>query len=260
MRDSQQVTRPVRARTRPGRLAAVDAWLTASEPALIRPGARVVDFGFGETPVTTLEWAQTLPDEVTVVAVEQDAGRVEAARETAAGRLQLVHGGFEALAALAPVTVVRAMNVLRAYPADQIDAAHAALGAPVCDRGIVIEGSTDTAGDVTVAYVLRKHGMALVREALLFHTTFARGFSPWLFRDSLPRDLRRSVKPGSAIFAFLSTWHAAFEATSGPIETRFAHSVIALPAATSWGAGALRWALQHAHGTDEEVRLRSEIR
>ncbi len=231
--------RSVRARTRAGRLTIIDQWLALHEAALLHPNATVVDFGFGETPVTTLEWAATLVPTITVIAIERDTARVDAAR--ASPRLRALHGGFEALAALAPVTVVRAMNVLRAYPLEDIAAAHAALGAPLIDGGLVIEGSSDPEGHVTVAHVLRKRGGALHREAMLFHTTFARGFGPWLFRDYLPRDLRRSVKPGTPLFDFFTTWHAAFEQTSGSPTERFEASISALPGASSWAHGTLRW-------------------
>ena len=233
--------RPVRARTRPGRLAVTERWLAQHEPALLAPGSRVIDFGFGETPVTTLEWAAALSPQVTVIAVEREASRVDAARSHGT-RLTLVHGGFEALPSLAPVTAVRAMNVLRAYPLEQIADAHRALAAPLIEGGLVIEGSTDVAGDLTVAHVLRKRGPDLLREHLLFHTTFAHGFAPRQFRDHLPRDLRRSVKPGTRLFDFLRDWHSAFEQTRGELSSRFAQSLAALgPEVSSWESGALQW-------------------
>jgi len=233
--------RPVRARTRSRRLAVTERWLALHEPALLSAGARVIDFGFGESPITSLEWADALGPHVTVIAVERDASRVEAAREHG-GRLTLVHGGFEALPRLAPVTVVRAMNVLRAYPPEQVLTAQQALAAPLSEGGIVIEGSTDLAGDLTVAHVLRKRGAELLRERLLFHTTFTYGFAPWQFRDHLPRDLRRSVKPGTGLYDFLSAWHSAFEGTRGELASRFAYSLSALgPEVSSWEPGALQW-------------------
>lgn len=229
----------MRARTRPGRLAVIDRWLTLHEPQLITAGTAVIDFGFGETPVTTHEWAHAISAKV--IGVERDLALIEAARRTHP-TLQLVHGGFEALASLAPATVVRAMNVLRGYPATAIASAHQALAAPLIDGGVLLEGSCDTEGHVTVAHVLRKRGPQLLREALVFHTTFERGFSPWLFRDWLPRDLRRSATPGTPIFDFLAAWHAVFETTRGPIETRFAESVTRTPELTLWETGGARWA------------------
>jgi hypothetical protein len=45
------------------------------------------------------------------------------------------------------------------------------------------------------------------------HTDGERGFSPWLFRDVLPRELRRDVKPGTAVHRLLSDWEVAWQAT-----------------------------------------------
>jgi hypothetical protein len=124
-----------------------------------------------------------------------------------------VKGDFSSCATLGPTSVLRAMNVLRGYREEEVDPIHTALGAGLVEGGLLMEGSTDTEGHVTVAWLLRKTGATLVREALLFHTDFSRGFSPWLFRDWLPRHLRRSVKPGTAIHDLFSRWEARAAAT-----------------------------------------------
>ena len=62
-----------------------------------------------------------------------------------------------------------------------------------------------------VTHLLRRRGKVIHREGLLFATDFSRGFSPLLFRDWLPRDLRRRVKSGEGIFSFLMGWQNAFE-------------------------------------------------
>ena len=227
--------RPVRSRTRPGRLAAIDAFL-GPMPA----GSTVIDFGFGESPITTLEWANTLGPAVTVIAVERDVAHVQAA-QASASPVTFVCGGFNGLRSLAPAAVVRAMNVLRAYPLEHITQAHRALAAPLADQGRLIEGSTDTGGSVTTAHVFRRDGSALTHEGLLFHTNFSRGAGPWLFRDSLPRDLRRSATPGTPIFEFLSHWHRRFEATGGTLTNRFAESARELTGVSLWAPGGLFW-------------------
>ena len=51
----------LRARTRPGRLRALDAWLLHFAPELLDGRGALVDVGFGESPVTTEEWARTAP-------------------------------------------------------------------------------------------------------------------------------------------------------------------------------------------------------
>jgi precorrin-6B methylase 2 len=217
------VSRSVRPRTRAGRLSALDAWLRAEGAALLSPGATLIDFGFGESPVTTEEWAASAPG-CRVIGVD--------ARPASSASVELVVGDFHACARFAPLSVVRAMNVVRAYREDEVDAIRAALGAGVIEGGLVIDGSTDTEGHVLAAWLLRKRGPSLVKEALLFHTDFSRGFSPWLFRDWLPRDLRRSVKPGTWIHGALSAWDAR---TAGETpRDRFSSSLGGAVTATPW--------------------------
>lgn len=239
------VDRPVRARTRAGRLAALDAWVCHERAAVLRPGGVVLDVGFGAEPVTTLELAaavRAVEPGLEVVGVERDAARVREAEG-----VRLVHGAFASLAALGPACLVRAMNVLRGYREEDVPAIHAALGAAAGDGGLVLEGSADTDGHVMTAWVLTKRGGALSRDALLLHTDFARGFSPWLFRDWLPRDVRRRVKPGEPVHALLSAWAAAVDALGPGREPRerFEASVDAVAGleASAWerANGYARW-------------------
>lgn len=146
--------------------------------------------------------------------------------------MELLAGDFATCATLGPTAVVRAMNVLRGYREEEVPAIHAALGAGLVEGGLLLEGSTDTEGHVSVVSLLRRRAGGLVREALLFHTDFARGFSPWLFRDWLPRDLRRRAQPGTAIHSLLSRWE---ERTHGRTpQERFANSVNGDLEATAW--------------------------
>lgn len=228
--------RAVRPRTRAGRLASLDAWLCAEAPELLDGRGAIVDFGFGLTPVTTFELAQTVRavnPALRVVGVEREA------HEAVPG-LELVVGDT---AALAPISVLRAMNVVRGYREDEVDALHAGLGAGVIDGGLVLEGSSDTEGHVTVTWLLRKRAGALVRESLLFHTDFSRGFSPWLFRDWLPRDLRRRATPGTPIHTLLTKWNARVVGES-PRE-RFESSLQGDVESTAWerAHGFARWRL-----------------
>lgn len=135
------------------------------------------------------------------------------------------------------------MNVARGLREDEVPGLHAALGAPIIEGGLLIEGSTDTEGAVLCAWLLRKRGSELVKEALLFHTDFSRGFSPWLFRDWLPRDLRRAVKPGSWIHDALTRWEARSAGQSG--QERLSSSIGEDVTATDW---------ERAHGYARLVR------
>jgi hypothetical protein len=212
-------------------LAALDAWLVHSCPELLDGRGLIVDFGYGESPITTLELAEAIGRPVT--GIEQTVSLSLRGGERVGERgCHFLEGDFATCATLGPTSVVRAMNVLRGYREEEVPALHEALGAALIEGGLLLEGSTDTEGHVTVVGLMRKRSGHLRREALLFHTDFSRGFSPWLFRDWLPRDLRRSVRPGTAIHSLLSTWDSQVQG-DGPRE-RFAASVYGVVEATAW--------------------------
>ncbi|MBZ4421946.1 methylase [Myxococcus sp. RHSTA-1-4] len=214
-----------RGRTSRGRLRALDAYLCRFEPELLSrrdgPWARAVfvDVGFGEHPWTTLESAEAfraLQPEMTVIGVELDAERARAAGAHADARTHFRQGGFELpLLEDEPARLVRAMNLLRQGPPERVPEVHRTLGRYLLPSGLLVEGSSDATGAILTAHLLRRRPEdaepSLTREALLFHTDFSHGFAPLLFRDWLPRDLRRRVRPGEPIHAFFSEWAAAWE-------------------------------------------------
>ena len=177
----------------------------------------LVDVGFGVSAVTTSEFAAAFPSHE-VVGLEQDASRVAAA-SVEFPSLTLVTGGLEAVSREA--LVVRIANVARGLSKDGAAALHASVVSKLVDGGVCLEGSTDVEGHVSTFWVLRRSGASLLREALVFHTDGARGFSPWLFRDVLPRELRRDVRPGTPVHALLTGWTASWELarTSSPLES-----------------------------------------
>ncbi|QSQ16861.1 methylase [Myxococcus landrumensis] len=214
-----------RGRTSPGRLRALDAYLCRFEPDLL---TRVdgpwthgvfVDVGFGEHPWTTMESAEafrSLHPGLSVVGVELDAARAQAAQIHSGPRTHFRPGGFELpLMADESARLVRAMNVLRQGPVERVSEVHHTLGRFLLPSGLLVEGSADPEGSVLTAHLLRRpaNGADLppTREALLFHTTFRHGFAPWQFRDWLPRDLRRRVRPGEPMHAFFQSWNEAWQ-------------------------------------------------
>jgi hypothetical protein len=214
---------PTRGRTARGRLRALDAYLCRFERELLErregPWARAVfaDVGFGEQPWTTLESAaafRALNPELTVVGVELEPERAEAAATAhAEARTHFRQGGFALpLGPDEPARLVRAMNLLRQGPPERVPEVHRTLAHFLLPSGLLVEGSADTSGAVLVAHLLRRTPQAEspVREALLFHTDFSRGFAPLLLRDWLPRDLRRRVRPGEPIHAFFAAWEDAW--------------------------------------------------
>ncbi|WP_342380727.1 methylase [Myxococcus stipitatus] len=214
-----------RGRTSPGRLRALDAYLCRFEPGLLTrtdgPWAHgvFVDVGFGEHPWTTLESAEafrSLHPELSVVGVELDAARAQAAQVHAGPRTHFRQGGFELpLTTDEPARLMRAMNVLRQGPVERVPEVHHTLGRFLLPSGLLIEGSADPEGSVLTAHLLRRPSddadLPPTREALLFHTTFRHGFAPWQFRDWLPRDLRRRVRPGEPMHDFFQAWNEVWQ-------------------------------------------------
>ena len=208
-------TKITRGKTQPERLALLDRYLVQREWQLIeRAEGPAVDVGFGEFAYTTAEMARRfreLDADLEVVGVEADEHRVARAAQ-AYPDIAFATGGFPLIDHLArPARLVRAMNVLREYhPSKALDA-YADWGRALVDGGLLVVGTSDKIGDVMTAMLLRKDGDTLERESLLYLTTLEHGFGPWMFRDWLPRDLRRAVGEGDAVYSFFEAWAAAFQ-------------------------------------------------
>ncbi len=121
--------------------------------ALLAPASAplVVDLGYGALPVTTLELAARLRAvraDLQVVGLEIDPQRVATARAAAErSEVQNVEfglGGFE-LAGLRPV-LVRAFNVLRQYPAEDVNAAWSTMRRSLAPGGLIVDGTCDELG------------------------------------------------------------------------------------------------------------------
>lgn len=221
-----------RGRTSKGRLAALDEYLCFAERALLEDGGPswVIDLGFGVEPWTTLELQaalQSVNPSLRVLGVELEAERVEKACQ-AGGPVEFRQGGFELpLAQDESARLIRVMNVLRSYRPERAQEIHEKLSERLVDGGLLVEGTTDKAGEVLTAHLLRQSNGEPQREALLFHTSFAHGFAPMLFRDHLPVDLRRRVKAGEPIHSFLSEWTHAWQEVRGQGTTSAREAFIA---------------------------------
>lgn len=208
-------------RTCPGRLARLDAILLHREAELLQRTdgtfmtAAFVDVGLGDSPHTTLESSQAFRARnagLRTIGVEIDPVRLEHARELCEREIELRLGSFASpLERSESARLVRAMNVLRGYPESLVPDAHARLAAPLLPGGLLVEGTCSRDGGLLCAHLIRKREQGLAREALCFSTDFCAGFGPLMFRDWLPRDLRRHVREGEAIGDFLFAWRAAFE-------------------------------------------------
>lgn len=152
-----QRDRPVgvvtRGTTNPNRLRRVDRWLARELVARHRPGDAdpvVVDLGFGASPVTTVELFRRLRSVrpgVQVVGLEIDPARVEAALPYAEPGLRFGLGGFELpLADGGRPLLVRAFNVLRQYPPEQVGDAWALMASRLAPGGVLVDGTCDEIG------------------------------------------------------------------------------------------------------------------
>ncbi|RAL22357.1 hypothetical protein DL240_10940 [Lujinxingia litoralis] len=193
--------REIRGRTTRGRLAPLDALMIPQLASWLqeRPQAAVIDVGYGEHGWTTLEFFEALREAGVmspVVGLEVEAHRVEGAQTLARPGLRFVQGGFELEEATGQqASLVRAMNVLRQYAPQEVEGAHRAWGRALIEGGYLIEGTCDGTGALGSVHVLQRRGEALEKLGLLLWTDFSKGFGPWMFRDWLPADLRRSLKP-----------------------------------------------------------------
>ena len=212
-----------RGRTRKGRIELLDRLFEANFFELPEQG-HAVDLGYGDSPVTTLDWATALSSgahRFKVIGVETDASRVRrAVKEFEADGIYFYQGGFDlGLLGLESIAVIRCMNVLRGYPLESVKSAQIAMLKSLVPGGLLLEGSTDTEGHLLTAHLWRRSEQSATYEGLLMATDFRRGFSPRMFRDVLPRDLRRHVKPGEPVFEFLEHFETLTNEMRGNHET-----------------------------------------
>jgi hypothetical protein len=148
---SAGTARPVGAITRGttghNRLRRSDRWLVHSRRvrAALQAAADplVIDLGYGALPVTTLELAARLRvvrADLRVLGLEIHPERVVPPREG----VEFALGGFE-LAGHRPV-LVRAFNVLRQYPVEEVPDAWSAMRTRLAPGGLIVDGTCDELG------------------------------------------------------------------------------------------------------------------
>ncbi len=156
------VGKPTRGTTGANRLRRADRWLLQSPrvlAALTGADPVVVDLGYGRLPVTTLELAARLRTPVPgvrVVGLEIDPERVAAGQAAAGGAVEFRRGGFE-LAGLRPA-VVRAFNVLRQYPEDEVAGAWKSMRDRLAPGGVIVDGTCDELGRLSTWVLLDADG------------------------------------------------------------------------------------------------------
>ena len=144
--------RITRGTTNVNRLRRVDRWIAAQPIIRTADDPLVVDLGYGASATTTLELrdriAAVRPD-VSVVGIEIDPARVQAATAATRDGVEFRLGGFEVpLPGNRRPAIIRALNVLRQYDESEVAAAWATMGARLQAGGLLVEGTCDEIGRV----------------------------------------------------------------------------------------------------------------
>ena len=197
-----------RGTTNPNRLRRCDRWLAG--PAawrLRRPAAAsapvVVDLGYGASPVTAVELHQRLTRvraDVEVVGIEIDPGRVAAGALLARPGLSFRLGGFELPLDGRRATVVRAFNVLRQYPEDEVAGAWQTVLERLTPDGLLVDGTCDELGRLATWAAVAVDG-----PVSLSLSWQLRGLEqPSVIAERLPKALIHRNVPGEPVHAYLA--------------------------------------------------------
>lgn len=206
---------PTRGTTSPNRLRRNDNWITSSP--LVAPALAgtplVVDLGYGASAITAIELFDRLREKgwaASVLGMEIDPARVEAALPFARDGLEFAVGGFE-FAGQQP-NLVRAMNVLRQYPESDAAAAWRTMCAGLAPGGLLIEGTCNEIGRIGAWVLLDAAGP----RSLTFVCAPEHLDTPATFAERLPKSLIHHNVPGMAIHELLRDFTAAW-ATAAPV-------------------------------------------
>ena len=171
-----------------------------------------VDLGYGRLPVTTLEFASRLrrvAPGVRVVGLEIEPERVETAVAAAGNGVEFALGGFE-LAGLRPV-LVRAFNVLRQYPEEDVAAAWRTMQSALAPSGLIIDGTCDELGRRCCWVLLDRNGpLSLTLACDPRHIE-----TPSDLAERLPKVLIHHNVPGQPVHALLIAADRAWATAAG---------------------------------------------
>ncbi len=175
------------------------------------PDFLFVDVGYGDAPVTTERTHDALKclfPGVQTVGVEAEPSRVLRASSEPKANIRYLLGGFDLVRlGIEKASLVRCLNVLRGYGLFDVKGALIQMARAVRPGGVLVEGTSDVGGTLSAVHIWRRNEDARVDyRGLVCVTDFSRGFSPMMFRDVLPRDLRRHAKTGEPVFEWLESW------------------------------------------------------
>ena len=203
-----------RGTTNPNRLRRVDRWLTGPQADRLRRAADplVVDLGYGSSPITTVELHARLRTrvraDVEVIGIEIDAERVKAALALQTPGLSFRTGGFEV-----PVpdgrrpVLVRAFNVLRQYPEDDVGPAWALVRQRLAPDGLLVDGTCDELGR-RAAWISVTAEQGPV--SLTLSLRLAGLIRPGEVAERLPKALIHRNVPGEPVHGYLTALDSAW--------------------------------------------------
>jgi hypothetical protein len=209
-----------RGTTNPNRLRRIDRYIAAHPQLRLDTDPIVVDLGFGANPTTAIEMLERLQQvqpNVTVVGIEIDRERVAKALPCQTDNLLFGLGGFETplpkpLNTDAPVTAIRAMNVLRQYDESEVRAAWNLMQSRLTKTGFVVEGTCDEIGRIASWVTLGESGPKFFTISLKL-----RGLNkPSKVAERLPKALIHHNVEGEPIHSLLRDLDTAW-ATHAPL-------------------------------------------
>ncbi len=240
-----------RGTTNPNRLRRADRWLAGPQAWRLRHGAAppvVVDLGYGASGVTAYELLvrlRTVRPDLEVVALEVSPERVRAAQRWAEPGLTFALGGFEIpIADGRDATVVRAFNVLRQYPEDQVAGAWARVRSRLTPVGLLVDGTSDEIGRLATWVAIDRAGPVSLTLAWRL-----RGLDrPSVIAERLPKALIHRNVPGEPVHRLLlaldRAWDVAAPHASYGVRQRFIATVQGLAdAGVPVVGGRTRWRL-----------------
>ncbi|MFP8905617.1 class I SAM-dependent methyltransferase [Streptomyces atacamensis] len=208
-----------RGTTNPNRLRRMDRWIAAVHGSALRRtadpyGPVAVDLGYGAAPWTAVELLERLraacPD-VSVVGIEIDPARVEAARPYERPGLVFARGGFEVpLPGGRRPMLIRAANVLRQYDEREVVPVWDRLRARLAPGGLLVEGTCDEIGRRHVWVAIGPEGPRTVT----FAARLGSLGTPSDLAERLPKALIHRNVPGEPVHAFLLDMDRAWAAAS----------------------------------------------
>jgi hypothetical protein len=198
------------------RLRQVDVYIAlAADQPLIGGAPLVIDVGYGAYPWTALEMAdrwRAINPRLRLLGVEIDPARVAAALPYAAPpQIDFRLGGFDLLTVIGAerARIIRAYNVLRQYEEPAVIPALAAMAAALEEGGLLIEGTCNPSGRLTVFDIYRKRAGALRHAQIVFGTNLRAPAEPEDFRAILPKRLIHHARD-PAVEAFFTAWQREF--------------------------------------------------